>query len=49
MSYRFSRIVTFEEKITTFCQVVSLYDNEIIITDNFAFQQGVEYAIVLPK
>lgn len=49
LSYRFSRELTFDEKVTTYCQVISLYDNEMTITNDFASQQGIEYALVYPK
>lgn len=49
LSYRFPRELSFDEKVTTYCQVISLYDGEMVITSNFATQQGVEYALVYPK
>ena len=49
IGYRFSQDLSFDEKVTVYCRVISLYDKEIEITDEFATQQGIEYALVYPK
>jgi hypothetical protein len=48
-SYKFSREVEFNEKVTIFCQVVTQYENELNITENYKTINGVETAVVYPK
>lgn len=49
MQYRYPRPVSFEEKITIYCQMVGIYENEMDVTDNYQNQGQVEYAIVKPR
>lgn len=49
MGYSFQREVQFEERVTVFCQLVSLYEGEFDIQQNFGQYQQIEYAIVYPK
>lgn len=49
LNYDFMKEVSFEEKITIFCQVVSLYEKELEIKDSFQNINGVEYAMVVSK
>jgi len=49
MQYNFQRPVDFQERVTIYCQVVSIYQNELNITDYYQQQQQVEFALVYPK
>jgi hypothetical protein len=49
LNYRFPREVPFDEKLTIFCQTVSLYENELDVRDDFKQYETFEYAIVYPK
>lgn len=49
MNYRYPRPVSFEEKVTIFCQMVGIYENEFIVSDNYYKDATVEYAVVHPK
>ncbi|WP_207491547.1 hypothetical protein [Aridibaculum aurantiacum] len=49
MNYRYPRQVSFDEKITIFCQMVGMYENEFEVTDTYYADEEVEYALVLPK
>ncbi len=48
MNYPYPREVPFEEKVTIFCRMVSLYEQELKITDAFNRHGEVEYAVVYP-
>ena len=49
MNYRFPREVAFEERVTLFCRLVSVYETEFIISDDFCRKDDVEFAMVYPK
>ena len=48
-SYVFAREVSFEERMTFYCQIVSQFYEELYITDRYGTLQGVEYALVYPQ
>ncbi len=47
-TYRFPRPVSYEEKITVFCQLVGIYEKEFDVTDSYQSDGEVEYALVYP-
>ncbi|MEG1564337.1 MAG: hypothetical protein RR365_11525 [Bacteroides sp.] len=49
MNYSFQREVNLDERVTVFCQLVSLYEAEFDIQQEFGQYQQIEYAIVYPK
>lgn len=49
MGYQFQREVSFEERVTVFCQMVSLYENEFDIRQEFGQYQQIEYALIYSK
>lgn len=49
MNYDFSKTVDFDERVTVFCQVISLYEQDLDIKDEYKTTNGLEYAIVNPK
>lgn len=48
-NYDFNKEVSFEERVTIYCQLVSIYDRDFRIDNEFEQQNGVEYAMVYPK
>lgn len=48
MEYSYPRDVAYEEKITVFCQMVSMYETEFEVTDEYRQDAHVEYAMVYP-
>ena len=49
MSYHFVGEIGFDERVTTFCQIISLFEDELEFPDEFQTQDNIEYAIVYPK
>ena len=49
MSYQFVREVNFEERVTIYCQIISMFENELDISDEFLSQNNIEYAVVYPQ
>ncbi|MEN9569315.1 MAG: hypothetical protein RL172_546 [Bacteroidota bacterium] len=49
MEYNYPRPVSYEEKITIFCQMVSVYEQELTIKDTYQKDDMVEYAMVVNK
>ncbi|MEM8522037.1 hypothetical protein [Flavobacterium sp. PL12] len=47
--YDFLKEVDFEERVTLFCQIISQYEEELVIEDDFKKTNGIEYAIVYSK
>ncbi|MES2646439.1 MAG: hypothetical protein V4717_06155 [Bacteroidota bacterium] len=46
MGYRYPREVSYEEKMTIFCQMVSIYENEFLVSEKYLKDDMVEYAVV---
>lgn len=49
INYDFLKDVNFDERVTIFCQVVSLYESELDIQNHFQTFNGVEYAMIVAK
>lgn len=49
MSYNFEKKVDFDERVTIFCQVVSQFESEFEIKEEYQTANGIEYAVVYPK
>lgn len=49
LGYPYEKELSFDEQVTVFCQLISLYENEFKFTGAFDVFNEVEYAIVLPK
>ena len=47
--YDYSRELSFEEKLTVFCWIISIYETELTISDGYGRYKDTEYAIVFPK
>lgn len=48
MNYRYPREVSFDEKITIFCQMVGMYEKEFVVSDIYQRDSNVEFAMVYP-
>ncbi|WP_299670849.1 hypothetical protein [uncultured Polaribacter sp.] len=49
LNYDFLKDVDFNERVTIFCQIISQYEQELQIKDNFQITNDVEYAMVFSK
>lgn len=49
IKYNFMKQVDFNERVTIYCQMVSQFENEFTIEDNYKSQNDIEYALVYPK
>jgi hypothetical protein len=49
LNYDFLKEVDFNERVTIFCQIISQYEQELKIKDNFQITNGIEYAMVFSK
>lgn len=49
MSYKFPREVDFGERVTLFCRLASVYENEFNISDNYTRKEDIEFAMIYPK
>lgn len=48
LDYQFPREVSFEEKVTIYCQMISIFEEEFEVSENFNRHKEIEYAIVYP-
>ncbi len=49
LAYPFEKELSFDEKVTVYCQLISQYEESLTVTQNYATQNEVEYAMVYPK
>ncbi|MDQ7917400.1 hypothetical protein RBU60_07425 [Mesonia sp. MT50] len=49
LNYDFLKEVDFDERVTVFCQLISQYEHELTIANEFLTTNGVECALVYPK
>lgn len=49
MNYNFSKDVSFEERVTIYCQLISQYENIFSITNKYEERGEIEFAMVYPK
>ncbi len=49
LNYDFLKEVGFDERVTVFCQIISQYDSDLRIENEFQITNGIEYAIVHSK
>jgi hypothetical protein len=47
--YEFPREVSFAERVTIYCQMISIFEDEFQVSENFERQDKIEYALVYPK
>lgn len=44
--YPYEKALTFDEQVTVFCQLISLYEDEFVFTEDFGILHEIEYAMV---
>jgi len=49
LNYNFAKEVSFEERVTVYCQLISQYENIFEIMDEFEEKKEIEFAMVYPK
>jgi len=49
LNYNFIRDVSFEDRVTIYCQLISQYENIFEVTDTFEEKKEFEFAMVYPK
>ncbi len=49
LNYKFAKEVSFDERVTIYCQLVSQYEGIFEITNQFEEKDNIEFAIVYPK
>ena len=49
MNYDFLKEVSFAERVTLYCQLISQYENMLEITSTYETYQDIEYTLVYPK
>jgi hypothetical protein len=49
LNYNFMKEIDFNERVTIYCQMVSQFENEFEIEDNYKIKNDIEYALVFPK
>lgn len=47
--YNFNKEVSFDDRITIYCQMISQFDSSFRITEAYSTSQDIEYAMVYPK
>ena len=47
--YEFPREVSFAERVTIYCQMISIFEDEFEVSEDFERQDKIEYALVYPK
>jgi hypothetical protein len=49
LGYNFEKEISFDDKVTVYCQLISQYDKSFALTEKYNSQQEIEYAMVYPK
>ena len=49
LNYKFLRDVPFDERVTVFCQMTSMFEEDFDVTEKFNRYNDIEYAVVYPK
>lgn len=47
--YQFSREVSFSERVTIYCQLIAIFEDEFEVSEDFERSGTIEYALVYPK
>ncbi|NLB62968.1 MAG: hypothetical protein GX801_02525 [Fibrobacter sp.] len=47
--YDFFKEVDFAERVTIFCQVISLFENDLLVTNEYRIFNGIEHAVVMAR
>ncbi|MGB5990567.1 MAG: hypothetical protein WBG43_12635 [Marinifilaceae bacterium] len=49
IKYNFLQDVSFDERVTIYCQMVSQYDSDFVISDDFQTENNIEYNMIYSK
>ncbi|MCH5597253.1 hypothetical protein [Niabella ginsengisoli] len=49
MAYQFEKTLSFDDKVTVYCQLISQYESSFTLTGKYNSHQEIEYAMVYPK
>lgn len=49
MHHPYPKILSFAEKVTLYCQLISLYEDDVVMTGEYGQCEQLEYAIIYPK
>lgn len=49
LNYDFHTLINFEQRITMYCQMASQFERDMKLTNEFAVEENVEYALIYPK
>ena len=49
LNYKYQREVSFEERVTVYCQLISMFEEEFEVSEHFSRHNEIEYAMVYPK
>lgn len=49
MNYNFAMNISFDERVTIYCQLISQYENIFEVTENFEVKKEIEFTMVYPK
>ena len=49
INYKFPRNLSFNEKLVVFCQIATIFESELNITDHHASFNGVRYPLIYPR
>ena len=49
MSYKFPKEQSFDERVTLYCQLVSMYETDLKITGEYQRKDDIEFAMIYPK
>lgn len=49
VNYKFPRELSFNEKLVVFCQVATIFESELNITDRYASFNGVRFPMIFPR
>ncbi len=49
LNYKYQREVSFEERVTVYCQLISMFEEEFEVSEHFNRHNEIEYAMVYPK
>ena len=49
INYKFSRELSFNEKLVVFCQIATIFESEIFFTERHASFNGVRYRLIFPR
>jgi len=49
INYNFTKEVSFDERVTIYCQLISQFENIFQVTDKFEKKNEIEFAMVYPK